>query len=118
MAVPGGHRLALLGDPDAAVDRPARLGANRLVGPAAAARRGAAAAVEELERQPVLARLPGQALLRDVQGPLAREEPRVLARVRVAEHDRLAVAVAAQRVAVRRGGGEGGHPVAGAPPGG
>ena len=67
---------------------------------AAAARGRAAAAVEELELQPALGRLGGEPLLRDVQRPLARHEAGVLAGVRVAEHDQLAVAVRAQRVAV------------------
>ena len=49
---------------------------------------------------PASARLGGEPLLRGVQRPLAGDEARVLARVRVAEHDQLAVAERAQRVAV------------------
>src|SRR3954449_7055266 len=79
------------------------------VGAPAAGGGGPAAPVEELEREAVLAGLPGQALLGDVQRPLARQEAGVLARVRVAEHHRLAVAVSAQRVAVRRAGVERAH---------
>ncbi len=67
---------------------------------AAAARGRAAAAVEQLELQARVRGLRGEPLLRLVQRPLARDEARVLARVRVAEHDQLAVAVGAQRVAV------------------
>jgi len=59
--------------------------------------------VEQLEQEPGFDGLSGEALLSDVQRPLARDEARVLARVGVAEHDQLAVGVGAQRVAVDRG---------------
>jgi len=77
MPVAGRDHLALLGDADAAVDRPARLRPDRLVRASAAARGRTAPAVEELERQAVLAGLPGKALLRDVrQGYVSVESAR------------------------------------------
>ena len=117
VAVARRDRLALLGDPDAPVQRAARAG------------RGSRGSVRPPPRDgepprpwksssssAVLGRLRGEPLLRVVQRPLARAtKPGVLARVRVAEHHRLAVALRAQRVAVGRAARTASAIVAGAP---
>ena len=79
VGVLGGDDLALLGDPHAAAQRARRLGEDRLVRGRAAARRRAAAAVEERHLDAVLGPLGDELLLRAVDRPLAREEPASLA---------------------------------------
>ena len=99
-AVLVGDHLALLGELEPPPHRAARLGQDRAVGGAAAARDRAAAAVEELHRHAVGVGLRGQRELRDVERPGRREVAAVLGRVRVADHDLLAHAARAQLLAV------------------
>ena len=76
---------------------------DRVVRRAAAAADRAAAAVEQPQPHAVLGRLVAQPLLRAVDLPLARGDPGLLVRVRVAEHHLLDVAALGHEVAGRWG---------------
>ena len=84
--------LALLGHPQTAANNPRRLGEDAGPRLAAAAARGAAAAVEEGQLDPGIIGGGLKSGLGLVEGPARRGEARLLARVRVAEHDDLPVA--------------------------
>ena len=95
------QHLALLGDLQAPGHRARRLGADRRVARPAAAADGAAAAVEELPRDAVLAHDRGHVELRAVDVPARRDVADVLVGVRVADHD-LLLADGVERRAVDR----------------
>src|SRR5439155_18171942 len=82
-------RLALLGEPEAAVDRAGRLRDDRCIaGPAAPPRR-TAASLEERQLDTASATERDELLLRPVHLPRRGEVAAVLARVRVADHHLL-----------------------------
>ena len=95
------QHLALLGDLQAPGDGARRLRADRRVARPAAAADGAAAAVEELPRDAVLAHDRGHLELRAVDVPARRDVADVLVGVRVADHH-LLLADGVQRGAVDR----------------
>ena len=102
VGVVGGDDLALLGELEAAVDRPGRLREDRPVRRPAAAAERPAPAVEQRQRDAVRAGRRDQRLLGAIEQPVRREEPALLGRIRVAEHDLLGVAPVAEVGAVGR----------------
>ena len=102
VAVLGRDDLALLGDAHRTLHRTLRLGQDRIVGRAAAATDGAAAAVEQTQPDALVARHLRDRGLRVVQRPVRGEVAAVLVRVGVAEHDLLHVAAGGDVAAVQR----------------
>ena len=100
VGVVGRDDLALLGELEAAVHRPRRLGEDRAVGRPAAAPDGAATTMEQREADAVPPGDAHQRLLGPVEQPVRGQEPALLGRVRVAQHHLLGVATRPQ---VRRG---------------
>ena len=96
VGVVGGDDLALLGELEAAVHRARGLGEDRAVRRPAAAPDGAAAPVEQRQRDAVAARDAHERLLGPVEQPVRGEEAALLGRVGVAEHDLLGVAAGAE----------------------
>ena len=94
--------LALLGDLDLPVERPPRLGQDRVVRRAAAAPDRAATAVEEPQPHAVAHRDVTQLALGPVDLPLGGRDARLLVRVGVAEHHLLHVPAQRDEPAVRR----------------
>ncbi len=101
MQVLVGDDLALFGDLDLAFQGAPGLGEDRLVGGAAAAADGAAAAVEEPQPHPVAVGDVAQSALGAVDLPLAGGDAAELRGVGVAEHDLLHVAAQRDELAVR-----------------
>ena len=95
-------RLPLLGHLEAAVDRVRRLREDRRVRRPSAAPCAPAAAVEDGQLDPALAREPGEPLLGAEDLPLRGDDAAVLARVRVADHHLEARARDCDREARRR----------------
>ncbi len=100
--IPGSDDLALLREFQAAGDRSRRLGQDGPPGGPATAADGAASTVKEGQLHTVAPRRRGQRLLGAVQHPACRQEARLLVRIRVAEHDLLAVPAAGQMAPVSR----------------
>ena len=92
--------LALLRQPQPAVQRPGRLGHDRAAGGAAAAPDGAAPAVEQGQGHAGLPAGLGQRLLRAVELPVGGDEAAVLVAVRIPQHDLLPVSPGLQVLAV------------------
>jgi len=92
--------LALLGDPQSAVDAPLGLREDCVVARSAAAPDGAAASVEQSELDAMLAKRLDQVELRAIERPVRRQIAAVLVAVGIAEHHLLPVPPAFEHRAI------------------